>query len=182
MEDQKKRCNICGAVALFKILGADSYLCGAVTPEHELVVRTVPINDEGAELFSKRIWWHAFNTDVLGRTLNDYAAEVHAANQKWWHDINTGAKLERNFGELLALVHSELSEALEGHRKGLMDDKLPHRKMVEVELADAVIRILDMCGGYGLDLEGAYQEKMAYNASRVDHTREHRLAEGGKKY
>lgn len=114
--------------------------------------------------------------------LNDYAQEVHGANQKWWHDLRTGERLDRNFGELIALCHSELSEALEGHRKNLMDDKLPHRKMAEVELADCVIRILDVCAGFGMDLQGAYEEKMAYNAQRADHKVENRLLENGKKY
>lgn len=63
-----------------------------------------------------------------------------------------------------------------------MDDKLQHRMMFEVELADALIRIFDIGGGLGLDLEGAYQEKMAYNARRADNKIEHRLADGGKKY
>lgn len=66
--------------------------------------------------------------------LNDYAKEVHKANAKWWVDVRTGEPLQRNFGELIALCHSELSEALEGHRKNLQDDKLPNRKMaVELE-------------------------------------------------
>lgn len=114
--------------------------------------------------------------------LNDYATEVHQANQKWWRDIHTGLPLDRNVGELLMLCVSELSEALEGHRKNLMDDKLPHRKMFEVELADTIIRILDICGGMGLDLEGAYSEKMLYNAVRADHKIQNRLSENGKKY
>lgn len=114
--------------------------------------------------------------------LNDYANEVHKANAKWWVDINTGERLERNKGEQIALIHSELSEALEGVRKGSMDDKLPNRKMEEVEMADAVIRILDYCAGHGLDLDGAYREKMAYNAVRADHKIENRLADGGKKF
>ena len=118
----------------------------------------------------------------LGDMLNAVAINVHEANRKWWVDLHTGEKIERNFGELMALAHSELSEALEGHRKNLMDDKLPHRKMVEVELADALIRILDTAHGLGLDIGGAVAEKMAYNATRVDHTREHRLSENGKKY
>lgn len=116
------------------------------------------------------------------KNLNDYAAEVHAANEKWWADINTGEPIKRNVGELLMLCTSELAEAMEGHRKNLKDDKLPHRSMFEVELADCVIRILDICAGMGLDLEGAYQEKMAFNAVRIDHSREHRLSENGKKY
>jgi len=116
------------------------------------------------------------------KNLNDYAKEVHAANAKWWVDLETGKPIERNVGELLMLCTSELAEAMEGHRKGLADDKLPHRPMFEVELADTVIRIFDICAGMGLDLEGAYQEKMAFNATRKDHQRESRLAPGGKKY
>lgn len=114
--------------------------------------------------------------------LNDYAKEVHAANEKWWKDVRTGEPIERNFGELIALCHSELSEALEGHRKNLMDDKLPHRRMAEVELVDCLIRIFDVGAGLGMDLQGAYAEKMAFNAVRADHQREHRLQENGKKY
>ena len=63
-----------------------------------------------------------------------------------------------------------------------MDDKLPHRSMLEVELADAVIRICDMCGGLGLDLEGAIYEKLEYNKNRADHKLENRLSENGKKF
>lgn len=114
--------------------------------------------------------------------LNEYAADVHAANAKWWVDLETGQPIKRNVGELLMLCTSELAEAMEGHRKDLMDDKLPHRKMFEVEMADTVIRILDICAGMGLDLEGAYREKMAYNAVRLDHQTEARKAQGGKKY
>jgi NTP pyrophosphatase (non-canonical NTP hydrolase) len=114
--------------------------------------------------------------------LNEYAAEVHAANQKWWHDIQTGERLKRNKGEMLCLIHSEISECLEGVRKGLSDDHLPHRSMEEVELADALIRILDYAAGHGLDLQGAYEDKMAYNAQRVDHKVENRLLSGGKKF
>ena len=114
--------------------------------------------------------------------LNDYASQVHEANQKWWHDPETGEPLFRNRGEMLCLIHSEISEAMEGERKDLMDDHLPHRKMAEVELADAVIRIMDYCAGHGYDLEGAFQEKMAYNAKRADHTHAARLAANGKKW
>lgn len=114
--------------------------------------------------------------------LNDYANEVHEANAKWWISLKDGLPLERNVGELLMLVTSELAEAMEGHRKNLQDDKLPHRKMFEVELADVVIRVFDICAGFSLDLEGAYKEKMAYNAIREDHKTENRLKDGGKKY
>lgn len=132
-------------------------------------------------------------------SLQQMIKDVHRANKNWWRDLTkkcepcggtgcpecsgTGHPLkERNVGELLMLTTSELAEAMEGHRKDLMDDKLPHRKMFEVELADALIRILDMAGGLGLDLEGAYKEKMAYNSHRADHKIENRKADGGKAY
>ena len=114
--------------------------------------------------------------------LTELSNLVHAANIKWWQDPATGLPIKRNKGELLALIHSEISEALEGERKDLMDDKLPHRKMVEVELADAVIRIFDLAGAMGLDMGGAIAEKMSFNATRPDHKIENRRAEGGKAY
>jgi len=83
------------------------------------------------------------------------ATEWHAKNLKWWTDINTGQPLQRNKGELLMLVITEFAEAVEGIRKNLMDDHLPHRKMEEVEMADAVIRLLDYAGGFGVQLLGS---------------------------
>lgn len=116
----------------------------------------------------------------------------------WWFSVPTGLDLvqvvtepENPVQELLAgaliaqklcLTHSEVSEAMEGHRKNLMDDKLPHRKMIEVELADAVIRIMDTAGALNLDLGGALMEKLAYNTKRPDHKPENRAKDGGKAY
>lgn len=114
--------------------------------------------------------------------LNSYSRACHEANQTWWHDPLTGEPLTRNKGESLMLIVSEIAEAMEGERKNLADDKLPHRRMAEVELVDALIRIFDYAGGFGYDLQGAYEEKMAFNRTRADHQPTARLAEGGKQW
>ena len=114
--------------------------------------------------------------------LNDLARECHQTNQHWWHHPATGERLNRNKGELLCLIHSEISECMEAERKNLMDDKLPHRRGAEVELVDALIRIFDYAGAYGYDLDGAIADKRAYNANRADHKPEARLTEGGKRW
>jgi hypothetical protein len=114
-----------------------------------------------------------------------YECHQAAKTAGWWVDPKTGASITDNpycFSSKLGLVHSEISEAMEGDRKDLMDDKLPHRKMREVELADAVIRIFDMAGAYQMDLAGAIAEKMYYNQSRADHKIENRTQSGGKSY
>lgn len=105
-----------------------------------------------------------------------------AVNSGWHHDLRTGEPIKRNVGEMICLMHSELSEAMEAHRKSLMDDKLTHRPGVEVELADCVIRIFDFAALHNLDLPGAIIEKNRFNQQRLDHKREHRLASGGKAY
>lgn len=115
-----------------------------------------------------------------------------AMENGWWTELGTGQSTRstgypkiqptKNVGELIALAHSELSEALEAHRKLLNDDKLPNRTGLEVELADCVIRIFDMSGGLGLDVAGAIAEKLAFNATRADHQPENRRAVNGKKF
>lgn len=113
--------------------------------------------------------------------LNELSIICHEANLKWWMD-SKGNALSRNKGELLMLVVSELAEAMEGERKSLADTHLPHRRMAEVELVDALIRIFDYAGAFGYDLQGAFVEKMAYNRTRADHTHESREAPNGKKW
>jgi len=168
----------------------------------------------------------------------DLIQQCHGAAKAggWWHDINTGEPLKRDKRQLKMLIISELSEAMEGLRKDLMDDKLSHRKMEEVELADYVIRVCDFLGGtaapfcvesyisyaesqdvarsdnravllfemvdaitrsyyelalgiasryakrFNLDLAGAIQEKIAFNAKRADHKPENRALANGKKF
>lgn len=116
--------------------------------------------------------------------LDKLAKRVHEANKKWWQDIDTGEPIDRNKGELLALIHSEISEALEGERKGLMDDKLPQYPMAPVEVIDSIIRGLDYLAGFHPDVnvQEVFDAKMAFNATRKDHTHEARRIAGGKQF
>lgn len=118
----------------------------------------------------------------FAKRLNSVAAEIHTANSRFYQDIHTGEPIQRNPGEMLALIHSEVSEMLEGVRKGLPDSHLPDRSTEEVEAADVLIRLLDYCCFRNLDLGGATLAKLAYNATRADHSLETRRAAGGKKF
>lgn len=80
---------------------------------------------------------------------NEQAATIYAQNKAvgWWDDPN------RCIYQTLQLVSTEIAEATEGERKDLMDDHIPTRKMGEVELADALIRVLDLAGRYGWEVD-----------------------------
>lgn len=80
------------------------------------------------------------------------------AHQGFWEWDNTGEKI--------ALMHSELSEALEADRKGLTSDHIPGFSGIEEELADCMIRILDFAGHHDLRLAEAFTAKLQYNLTR----------------
>jgi len=131
--------------------------------------------------------------EFYNQIISEWIKEVHqaSANAGWWKSTDDLIKIVPDeFKSLLnslvksskqALIHSEVSEALEGVRKDCQDKHLPRRKTEEVEMADAVIRIFDYCGKYNIDLPGAMIEKLEYNKTRADHKPEARAAEGGKK-
>jgi hypothetical protein len=84
--------------------------------------------------------------NIMNFDLNVLAAEIFAQNKAvgWWDDLN------RCILTTIQLISTEIAEATEGERKNKMDDHLPHRKMGEVELADALIRTLDIGGRFDL--------------------------------
>jgi len=96
------------------------------------------------------------------QTFNEMAQDVHANSRAhgWWEQ-------DRNNGEMIALMHSELSEALEAFRHGNPpDDHIPDFSGVEAELADVVIRIMDMAVARGLRVGDAIIAKHKYNVAR----------------
>lgn len=104
--------------------------------------------------------------------MNELAVQIYEANKEkgFWDK-------ERNVGEMLMLVTSELGEAMEAHRKNRVADwqkfeleNVPFAESIkdtfEDEIADAMIRLFDMCGGLGIDIEKHITEKLKYNATR----------------
>lgn len=110
-----------------------------------------------------------------------HGASVRAG---WWNDLATGESLigRRNVPEMLMLIVSEIAEAMEAFRKSLADDKLTDRPGIEVECADAIIRIMDLGGALGMDLPGAVAAKLEFNRNRDDHKPENRALAGGKSF
>ncbi|HKN26966.1 MAG TPA: hypothetical protein VJY34_03430 [Roseiarcus sp.] len=122
-------------------------------------VATQPIMQAVEPICRERLFDHVSPPALNLPSLNGWVDHCHAKRRR---DPRAGQRIESDKGEALALIRSDLSEALEALRTGGMDNELPHRKGIEVKLAGVLIRIFEYAGAYQLDLDGAVRERLAY--------------------
>lgn len=96
---------------------------------------------------------------IVEKSVTDWVTECHSRSREkgFWDN-------DRNVGEMLMLIVSELGEAIESHRAGVFG--LEKKDTFEDELADTAIRLFDLCGGLGIDLEKQIAWKMSFNQTR----------------
>lgn len=175
-------------IILHRLEGNDSVLCPYCrvdAPTRASVAALPSVKPEKVVQAEERRIVGVEKLELLGA---DIAGEIRRMclivsmlNSLWEIDIHTGEPIEPDYPEMLMLTVSELSEALEGHRKDCQDDHLPSHKMFDVEIADAVIRLFHIAARKGIDLGPLIVEKCLYNVARPDHQYAARIAKGGKK-
>lgn len=106
----------------------------------------------------------------MAKTLRMRQNEIYenAVEKGWWDGVSPEEKVKL-IPEKILLVHAELSEAVEEFRNGTIDTYIGAGGKPEglwVEMADAVIRILDLAGAFGVDLEHVIEVKHEYNKTR----------------
>lgn len=116
-------------------------------------------------------------------------AHANSSNAGWWNCPDTGEDLLSNpsyakyvLATKMMLMVSETSEAMEGIRKDLPDDKLPQYSMEGCELADIIIRVADYAGKRNIPLGQIIVDKMSFNVVRPDHQMSNRRKPGGKAF
>jgi len=106
------------------------------------------------------------NPAVQGQILDGMVREVRELNrEKGWYDE------DRSVGDMVALLHAEVSEMLEAYRENKLEpwfagEGLTKPEGFKVEAADVFIRLLDMCSRYDIDLWAEFRKKMEFNWAR----------------
>lgn len=157
--------------------------------------KTQEVNGLQGTVAAQRVFFCGGQLQINKNTFNDWAKRIHriAVDHGWWETEDGKCDDgDRPFPEIVALCHSELSEALEEYRIGrpmaYIDPGFPHEYVVDpktwpdndkpegiaVEMIDCIIRILDWMGHEGIDVDTLMEKKVKYNEGR-----EHR--HGGKK-
>ncbi|MNM68469.1 hypothetical protein D3C81_800300 [compost metagenome] len=169
---------------LLNLVNAEREKQGKPINQYAIVNLDEPYAGEVVEIMKRNGHWDDCNPGILkrGQSINDLvkAAHENAISKGCWDE-------DRSFGEIIALIHSEASEALEDFRNGKEPAQMWYERKqangpnytvpkaryatdkpcgIPSELADIVIRVMDACGRYGINLERAIAEKMAFNATR----------------
>ena len=119
----------------------------------------IPPKLEPLETLAKKIY-------EANKAKGFWNTEMIVRESKTIEDSLKGPIIKALNGQRIALMHSELSEALEADRKDLKDDKLPQYKGIDVEVIDCLIRILDYCGAHNVPVDEILKAKLAFNETR----------------